>query len=362
MISMIQILKTAIREKASDVHITANVPPVLRVGGQLIQLNVAALTSKQCKELCYSTVTDEQKGMFESTKDLDFSFSIGEHSRFRAHLFYQKEAVAGVFRQIPVSVPDINSIGVPPIVMSLTKKPYGLILVAGATGSGKSTTLAAMINEINKTRKCHIVTMEDPIEFVYPHEQGIVNQREVGKDVKSFESSMRAVLRMDPDVCLLGEMRDKTSISIALKIAETGHLTFATIHTNTAYHSIERLTGVFSDTEKLLIQNQLSMVLQGIICQKLLPTVDGTQRVPAVEVLLFPQSIRHLIKEGKINQIYSIMQTNKSMGMITMNQSLCALCVKGLISESTALSASGDPTELTSLLQRAGYKKSRRSA
>ncbi len=359
MISMMQILKTAIREKASDIHITSNVPPVLRVGGQLIQLNVEVLTSKQCKELCYSTITDEQKGIFETKKDLDFSFAIGEHSRFRAHLFYQKESVAGVFRQIPVAVPDIKDIGVPPIVMELTKKPYGLVLVAGATGSGKSTTLAAMINEINKTKKCHIVTMEDPIEFVYPHEQGIVNQREVGKDVKDFDESMKAVLRMDPDVCLLGEMRDKSTIATALKIAETGHLTFGTIHTNTSYHGIERLTGVFSDVERLLIQNQLSMVLQGIICQKLLPTADGKGRVPAIEVLLFPQSIRHLVKEGKVGQIYSLMQTNKAMGMITMNQSLCELCMKRIITEQVALLASADKQELINLLQRSGYKKAR---
>ena len=300
-----------------------------------------------------------KKGIFEIKRDLDFSFSVGEHSRFRAHLFYQKESVSGVFRQIPVAVPDIKNIGVPPILMELTKKPYGLVLVAGSTGSGKSTTLAAMINEINKTRKCHIVTMEDPIEFIYPHAQGIVNQREIGKDVKDFNESMKAVLRMDPDVCLLGEMRDKSTIETALKIAETGHLTFGTIHTNTSYHGIERLTGVFSDVERLLIQNQLGMVLQGIICQKLLPTVDGKGRVPAVEVLLFPQSIRHLVKEGKVGQIYSLMQTNKAMGMITMNQSLCDLCIKGIISEQIALSSSSNKEELINLLQRSGYKKTK---
>ncbi len=353
---MVQILKAATREKASDIHITPKVPPVLRVGGQLVKLDVEPLNYKQCKELCYSVITDEQKGIFEAQKDLDFSFAIGQSSRFRGHLFYQQQSVAGVFRQIPVEIPDIQKIGLPPIVMELVKKPYGLILVAGSTGSGKSTTLAAVINQINKTRKCHIVTMEDPIEFIYYPDKSIINQREIGKDVTDFNESMKSVLRMDPDVCLLGEMRDQNTISTALKVAETGHLTFGTVHTNTAYQGIERLTSVFSGVERMLVQNQLSMVLQGIICQKLLPTVNRNARVPAVEILLFPQSVRHLIKEGQLNQIYSIMQTHKSIGMLTMNQSLCNLFVKGLISEDTAYMASGDTKELENLIHRAGGK------
>ncbi len=362
MVSMLQILKTATREKASDIHITVGVPPTLRVKGQLVQLKVPALTAQDCRTLCYSIITDEQKGVFESAKDLDCSFTVGKSSRFRVHLFYQKQAVSGVFRQIPVVIPDITQIGLPSVVMELTKKPYGLVLVGGATGSGKSTTLAAMINEINKTKKSHVVTIEDPIEFVYTHEQSIVNQREVGKDVKDFHDSVRAVLRMDPDVCLLGEMRDKQTIAAALEVAETGHLTFGTVHTNTSYHSIERLTSAFSGEERELVQNQLSMLLQGVICQKLLPSLDGKGRVLATEVLLFPSSVKHLIKKGQFNQIYSIMQTHKSMGMITMNQSLCDLCTKGLISEEIAFLSSNDKEELDSLIKRTGGVRKIKSA
>ena len=359
-VSMAQILKTAAREKASDIHITPGVPPVLRMKGKLVHLNIAPLSPRQCKELCYSVITDDQKGEFESAKDLDFSFTVGQSSRFRAHLFYQKQAVAGVFRQIPVVIPDLSQIGLPSAVMELTKKPYGLVLVAGATGMGKSTTLAAMINQINKTRKCHIVTMEDPIEFMYSHEKGIVNQREIGRDVVSFKESIKAVLRMDPDVCLLGEMRDATTITTALEVAETGHLTFGTVHANTAYYSVERLTSAFGDAERELVQSQLSMVLQGIICQKLLPSLDGQGRVLAAEILLFPASVRHLIKKGQFNQIYSIMQTQKSIGMVTMNQSLCDLFIRGLISEETAFLSSSDQSELDSLINRmAGAKRSK---
>ncbi len=361
MISMIQILKTAIREEASDIHITSGAPPALRVKGQIVHLNVEPLTHKHSKELCYSVITDEQKRNFENEKDIDFSFAIGESARFRGHLYYQKKTVAGCFRRIPMVIPNVEDIGLPPVLSDLSKKPYGLVLVTGPTGSGKTTTLAAMINEINKTRKSHILTIEDPIEFIYSHEKCIVNQREVGFDSVDFHTSLRAALRVDPDICLLGEMRDKETVETALHVAETGHLTFGTLHTNNTFQSIDRLTGVFEGDERKLIQSQLSQVLQGIVSQRLLPTIDGTKRVPAVEVLLFPPSVRNLIKEGKVNQIYSIMQTQRASGMITMNQSLYELVAKGLVSEDIALASSYEPNELTQLLSKL-KKGSRRIA
>ncbi len=359
MISMIQVLKTAIRENASDIHITAGVPPVLRVCGNIVQLNVEPLTDRQSKELCYSVITDEQKSKVENIKDLDFSFSIDSSARFRGHIYYQKQSIAGCFRQIPMVIPNIKDIGLPVILSELNQKPYGLVLVTGPTGSGKTTTLAAMLDEINQQRKGHILTIEDPIEFIYSHKKCIVNQREIGFDAPDFHSSLRAALRVDPDVCLLGEMRDRETVETALHVAETGHLTFGTLHTNNTIQSIDRLTGIFSGSERQMIQSQLSQVLQGVVSQRLLPTVDGASRVPAVEVLLFPPAIRNLIKEGKQSQMYSIMQTQRASGMITLNQSLAELVIKGLITEVTAFSASYDPNELTHLLSR--LKKGRSS-
>lgn len=361
MISMIQILKTAVRESASDIHITAGTPPALRVAGQIVHLNVKPLTHKQSKDLCYSVITDEQKRNFETDKDIDFSFAIDD-SRFRGHLYFQKRTIAGCFRRIPMNIPVISEIELPSILYDLIKKPYGLVLVTGPTGSGKTTTLAAMINEINKRDRSHILTIEDPIEFIYSHEKSIINQREVGFDSVDFHSSLRAALRLDPDICLLGELRDKETVETALHIAETGHLTFGTLHTNNTFQAIDRLTGVFSGEEQKMVQSQLSQVLQGIISQRLLPTVDGTKRVPAVEVLLFPASVRNLIKEGKQNQIYSIMQTQKALGMITMNQSLLDLVAKGLITEDVALTTSYEVHELEQMLSKLGKRRSVRSA
>ena len=313
MVSMIQILKTAIREGASDIHITSGAPPSLRVHGEIIHLNVDPLTSRQSRELCYAVITDEQKRKVENEKDVDFSFSIDESARFRGHIYFQKKTIAGCFRQIPTVIPTIEEIGLPPILSELSNKPYGLVLVTGPTGSGKTTTLAAMVNEINNKRRGHILTIEDPIEFIYSHKKCIVNQREIGFDAVDFHQSLRAALRLDPDICLLGEMRDKETVETALHVAETGHLTFGTLHTNNTCQAIDRLTGVFSGDERQMIQSQVSQVLQGIISQRLLPTIDGSSRVPAVEVLLFPPSIRNMVKEGKQNQMYSIMQTQKSL-------------------------------------------------
>ena len=359
---MVQILKTAVRENASDIHITPGVPPTLRVKGEIVHLNVDVLTHQHTKELCYAIITDEQKRMFETDKDIDFSFSLDGSSRFRGHLYYQKRSVAGCFRQIPLVIPEMSDLGLPPIISELGKKPYGLVLVTGPTGSGKTTTLAAMINEINQKRKAHILTIEDPIEFIYSHQKCIVNQREIGSDSSDFHTSLRAALRLDPDICLLGEMRDKETVETALHIAETGHLTFGTLHTNNTFQSIDRLTGVFNGDERSLVQAQLSQVLQGIISQRLLPTIDGSKRVPAVEVLLFPQAVRNLIKEGKQNQIYSIMQTQKASGMITLNQSLDELFFKGLISEEVAILSSYEPDELSRMIDKKKKNRVRKAS
>ena len=362
MISMIQILKTAIREGASDIHITAGAPPSLRVHGEIIHLNVDPLTGPQSRDLCYSIITDEQKTVVENEKDLDFSFSVDDSARFRGHIYFQKKTVAGCFRQIPQVIPTMEEIGLPPILSELTKKPYGLVLVTGPTGSGKTTTLAAMINDINNTMRGHILTIEDPIEFIYSHKKCIVNQREIGHDSNDFHQSLRAALRVDPDICLLGEVRDKETVEAALHVAETGHLTFCTLHTNNTCQAVDRLTGVFSGDERQMIQSQLSQVLQGVISQRLLPTVDGSGRVLAVEVLLFPPSIRNLVKEGKQNQMYSIMQTQQALGMITLNQSLISLVSQGLISESVALNTSYNPSEFTQLLSKVKRSSLRRAS
>ena len=362
MISMVQILKTAVKENASDVHITPGTSPALRVQGQIIRLNVDPINAQQSKELCYTLLTDEQKAQFEEDKDIDFSFSIDDSARFRGHIYYQKRAVSGCFRQIPMLIPSISDLSLPPILFELSKKPFGLILVTGPTGSGKTTTLAAMLNEINKTRKAHILTIEDPIEFIYSHQKSLVNQREIGFDSPTFHQSLRAALRLDPDICLLGELRDRETVETALHIAETGHLTFGTLHTNNAYQTIERITGMFGGEERQQTQNQLSQVLQGVISQKLLPTASGKGRVPAVEVLLFPPAIRNLVKEGKQNQIYSIMQTQKSIGMLTLNQSLASLLEKQLIKEETALSVSYEVNELNNMIEKIKRNKRWRQA
>ena len=349
---MLQILKTASREVASDIHIVSGSPPLLRINGEMVRLNVEPLTDRQSKELCYSLITDHQKAEFESKKDLDFGFTIEKTNRYRAHIFYAKGAVGGVFRQITVDIPNIKDVNLPPIVMDLTKLPFGLVLVTGPIGSGKSTTLASVIDAINAEKKCHIVTVEDPIEYVYVNKKSIVTQREIQSDIIDFHTFLESVVRMDCDVSLVGEMRDKKTVEAALKLAETGQLTFGTLHTNNAFKTIDRLCGMFSGDERLLVQSQLSSVMQAVVSQRLLPTVDGKGRVPAVEVLLFPSSVRNLVKEGKINQIYNIMQTQSNMGMITMNQSLFNLYKKGLISEETALLTSYERAGLKALIEK----------
>ena len=351
MVSMLQILKTASREKASDIHILANSPPILRVNGQIIRFDMEQLTKQQSKDLCYSVITDEQKGEFESKKDLDFGFTVENSHRYRGHIFYSQGAVGGVFRQIPMGVPSISEINLPEVVGDLAKKPFGLILVTGPTGSGKSTTLAALIDLINSHKKCNIVTVEDPIEYIYENKKSVIVQREVGHDTSDFEMFLSSVVRMDCDVCLVGELRDRKTVESALHLAETGHLTFGTLHTNNAYQTIERLVGMFDGGDRSFVQNQLSMVLQGVVSQRLIPLKDGKGRVPALEVLLFPASVRNLVKEGKLNQIYSIMQTQAGAGMLTLNQSLSSLYSQGLISKERAEENSYNRKELENLIR-----------
>ena len=357
MISIVQVLETAIRERASDVHITPGRPPCLRIDGDVVPLSVDPLTGTQSKELCYAVITDNQKGEFESNKDLDFGFAIDNLGRFRGHLFYQKGFVAASFRHISTAIPKISDLNLPSVLYEIIEKPYGLVLVTGPTGSGKTTTLAALINEINKNRNGHIITLEDPIEYVFEPIKCIINQREIGTDVSDFLQSLKALLRMDPDVCMVGELRDKETIKTTLQVAETGHLVFGTLHTNTTYSSIDRLTGVFSGGERGYIQTQLSSVLQAVICQRLIPTKDGKGRVPALEILLFNAAVRNLVKEGKLNQIYSIMQTQKSSGMMTMNHSLHKLVINDVISPEVAFSLSHNESELKQLLSSYKYQR-----
>ena len=351
MITMVQILKTVVAEQASDLHIVSESPPLLRIYGTISRIDHPALSSSDTKELCFSIITDSQKVQFERDKFLDFSFSLGKENRFRGHLFYQKGSIAGSFRLIQNIVPEISTLGLPQSITKITKFPYGLVLVTGPTGSGKSTTLASLIQEFNKCKKSHIVTIEDPIEYMHPHINCVVSQKELGQDIHSFSDGMKSVLREDPDICLIGELRDKITISSALHVAETGHLVLSTLHTNTAFDSIERLVGVFSGDEKQLIRNQLSNVIKAIVCQRLVPSVDG-KRVLCYEIMYATTGIRNLIREGKNHQLYSQMQNQSRLGMVTFNQSLLSLVKDDKISIEQALEITANPKELESMIAR----------
>ncbi len=348
------LLKKMTEMRGSDLHITTNSPPQVRVDGHLRPLpDYEPLTAAETKQLAYSVLTDAQKHRFEEDLELDFSFGIKGLSRFRANLFNQRGAVAAVFRVIPYEIKSFEALGLPPIVAKLCEKPRGLILVTGPTGSGKSTTLAAMLDKINSERHEHILTIEDPIEFLHPHKKCLVNQREVHADTHSFMNSLRAALRQDPDVVLIGEMRDLETIEAALRIAETGHLTFGTLHTNSAYSTINRIIDVFPAHQQAQIRAQLSLVLEGILCQALLPKASGQGRVMAMEVLVPNAAIRNLIREDKIHQIYSMMQTGQEkFGMQTFNQSLATLYFQKQITLETALQRSSNPDELQELINR----------
>ncbi len=338
----------------SDLHITTNSPPQVRVHGHLAPLQgFGLMTPADTKRLAYSVLTDAQKHRFEENLELDFSFGLKGMSRFRANLFNQKGAVGAVFRAIPYEIKTFEDLSLPPVVADLCKKPRGLILVTGPTGSGKSTTLASMVDKINVDRHEHILTIEDPIEFLHNHKNCVVNQREVAADTHSFGSALRTALRQDPDVVLVGEMRDLETIEMALRIAETGHLTFATLHTNSAYSTINRIIDVFPSAQQAQVRTQLSLVLEGIMCQALLPKASGDGRAMALEILIPNAAIRNLIREDKIHQIYSMMQTGQDkFGMQTFNQALASLYHKKLITMDTAIQRSSNADELKELIER----------
>src|SRR3982751_2940028 len=338
-ISLSELLRKLSELGGSDLHITTGSPPQVRVDGHLRPLEIyRVLTSADTKQLAYSVLTDAQKHRFEENLELDFSFGVKGLSRFRANLFNQRGAVGAVFRAIPYEIKPFDALGLPPVVKTLCDKPRGLILVTGPTGSGKSTTLAAMIDKINVDRHERILTIEDPIEFLHNHKNCLVNQREVTADTHGFSQALRAALRQDPDVVLVGEMRDLETIESALRIAETGHLTFATLHTNSAYSTINRIIDVFPAEQQSQVRTQLSLVLEGIMCQSLLPKATGDGRVMALEILVPNPAIRNLIREDKIHQIYSMMQTGQDkFGMQTLNQPLSTLYHKRLITADVAM-------------------------
>jgi twitching motility protein PilT len=352
-LSLSDLLKKLIELGGSDLHLTTNTPPQVRVDGALKPLEgFKTLSSADTKQLAYSVLTDAQKHRFEEALELDFSFGVRGLSRFRANLFNQRGAVGCVFRAIPYEIRSFENLGLPPVVTKLCDKPRGLILVTGPTGSGKSTTLAAMIDKINRERHEHIMTIEDPIEFLHNHKSCLVNQREVGSDTKGFADALRTALRQDPDVVLVGEMRDLETIESALRIAETGHLTFATLHTNSAASTINRIIDVFPSNQQAQIRAQLSLVLEGIMCQALLPRANGQGRVAALEILVPNPAIRNLIREDKIHQIYSMMQTGQEKyGMQTFNQALATLYHKRLISLDLAMQRSSNTDELRDLIE-----------
>jgi twitching motility protein PilT len=338
----------------TDLHITTNSPPVIRLHGDLQPIpNMPALTAVDTKKLAYSILTDAQKHRFEEDLELDLSFGVKGLARFRANMFVQRGAVAGAFRRIPYEILSFHELGLPAAVESLCEKPRGLVLVTGPTGSGKSTTLAAMIDKINREKPAHILTIEDPVEYLHGHKKCIINQRELHADTHSFANALRSVLRQDPDVVLVGEMRDLETIEAALRIAETGHMTFGTLHTNSAPQTINRIVDVFPEHQQSQIRAQLSFVLEGIICQSLLQRASGKGRALACEILIPSSAIRNLIREDKIHQIYSMMQAGQLRhGMQTFNQALAMLYQKRSITLQTAMAYSSKQDELQDMINR----------
>jgi twitching motility protein PilT len=347
-----ELLKKTVDMDGSDLHLTTNTPPQVRVHGHLQRLEGPELTPAETKQLAYSVLTDAQKKRFEEHLELDFSFGLKGLARFRCNMFNQRGSVAAVYRLIPEKIRSFQELNLPPVLAALAERPRGLVLVTGPTGSGKSTTLAAMIDKINNERHDHILTIEDPIEFVHQHKNCLVNQREVHSDTESFSNALRAALREDPDIVLIGEMRDLETVESALRIAETGHLTFGTLHTNSAAQTINRIIDIFPAHQQSQIRTQLSLVLEGIVCQALLPKIGGG-RVVALEIMIPTPAIRNLIREDKVHQIYSAMQTGQEkLGMQTMNQSLATLQQRRLVTLETALAASSNREELQEMINR----------
>ena len=351
MLNLHQLLKILVESNGSDLHITTNSPPQMRVDGQLMPMDFPPMNQVETKQLCYSVLTDAQKHKFEEENELDLSFGVKGLSRFRGNMFIQRGAVAGVFRVIPYTIMTFEELCLPPIVSELAARPRGLILVTGPTGSGKSTTLASVVDYINLNRREHIVTIEDPIEYLHPHKGCLVNQREVGADTKGFKNALKYVLRQDPDVVLIGELRDLETIEAALTLAETGHLCLATLHTNSCAQTINRIVDVFPPYQQTQIRAQLSFVLEGVMSQILIPKMGTKGRVLALEIMVPNAAIRNLIREDKVHQIYSQMQIGQEkFGMQTMNQSLHTLFRKRLITLDEALGRSQDTEELKKMI------------
>ncbi len=361
MIELQQLLEIVIQKKASDLHITTGAAPQFRIDGKLVCFDNTLLAAADTKRLCYSVLTDAQRHQFEEESELDFSFGIKGLSRFRGNIYMQRGAVGGAFRAIPLTILNFSELGIPPIAGELINKPKGLILVTGPTGTGKSTTLAAMIDKINSEKNAHIVTIEDPIEYVHRHKKCIVNQREVHSDTKSFSAALRHILRQDPDIVLIGEMRDLETIEAALVTSETGHLTFATLHTNSCVETINRIIDVFPPYQQQQIRTQLSFVLEGVLAQQLIPRIGGQGRALAMEVMIPNPAIRNLIREDKIQQIYSLMQVGQAKhGMQTMNQALLSLVDRHLITLESAIERSHNPEELRQMLSTSGVGRKER--
>ena len=351
-VNLHQLLKAMIEKGASDMHITTGSPPLLRIDGAVMPLKLPPRGPIETKQLCYSILTEEQKIQFEKNNELDLSFGVKNLSRFRANIFMQRGAVSGAFRAIPFKILSFEELGLPSAVGELANRPRGLVLVTGPTGSGKSTTLASMIDKINGEQRHHILTVEDPIEYLHPHKLSVVNQREVGTDTTTFKTALRSALRQDPDVVLVGELRDLETIEAALTIAETGHLVFATLHTNSCAQTINRIVDVFPTHQQQQVRAQLSFVLMGVMTQMLMPRANGPGRVLALEIMIPNAAIRNLIREDKIHQIYSAMQMGQDKhGMQTMNQSLYALYARRLITMEEAMARSADTDELRMMIE-----------
>lgn len=346
-----QLFKLMVDNKSSDLHLVVGSPPAIRVSGEIVRVKTPALTAADTKRLVYQILTDEQKNEFEKNLELDFSFGIKGLARFRANIFYSKANVSAVFRQIPTVIPDFKSLALPNVLLDMTDVSNGLILVTGPTGSGKSTTLASLLDRLNENEAGHIITLEDPVEFVHQHKSSIVNQREIGADTLSFSKGLKSLLRQDPDIVLVGELRDAETIEAALTIAETGHLVFGTLHTNSCVQTINRVVNVFPSDQQGQIRTLLSFVLQGVVAQQLIPKSFEPGRCLAMEIMIPTPGIRNLMREDKLHQIYSQMQVGQERtGMVTMNQSLNKWVTKGIIDNDTAMSYSTVPEELAKML------------
>jgi len=347
---LVDILVEVLERNASDLHLAVGSPPVIRVSGKLIRLDYPRLTSNDTRDLIYSILSQDQRQRIENEWEIDFSYSVPGRARFRVNAYFQRNSLGAAFRLIPAQIKSVDDLMLPEAIHKMANKPRGFVIVTGPTGCGKSTTLAALIQEINQSREEHIMTIEDPIEFLHRHIKSIVNQREVGTDTKSFNRALKSVLRQDPDVILVGEMRDTETMQTALTAAETGHLVFATLHTQDAPQTIDRIIDVFPPHQQSQIRVQLASTLMGVCTQQLIPTIDGNSRVPACEVLIPTPAVRNLIREAKTHQIYSVMQTGAQFGMQTMDSSLAELFRRNKITKELAIRRSSNPEELERLM------------